>query len=116
MTIQSEIDETLRRLGSAEPPLGLERRVNLRLQLPRKRFSVSMTRIYAACAAGGERCSVRRGAESWFAQPGVSPPSRRSEHAGGRRATSGCPCGRGVWDCFGGSCAGAAGSCAAHAG
>jgi hypothetical protein len=48
MTIQSEIDETLRRLGSAEAPLGLERRVNLRLQLPRKRFSI--TRIYAACA------------------------------------------------------------------
>jgi hypothetical protein len=48
MTIQSEIDETLRRLGSAEPPLGLERRVNLRLQLPSRRFST--TRIYAACA------------------------------------------------------------------
>jgi hypothetical protein len=48
MTIQSEIDETLRRLGSAEVPLGLERRVNLRLQLSRKRFST--TRIYAACA------------------------------------------------------------------
>ena len=48
MTIQSEIDETLRRLGSAEVPLGLERRVNLRLQLPRQRFST--TRIYAAFA------------------------------------------------------------------
>jgi len=49
MTIQSEIDESLRRLGSAEPPLGLERRVNLRLQLTRQRFSTT-SRIYAACA------------------------------------------------------------------
>jgi hypothetical protein len=48
MNIQSEIDDTLRRLGSAEPPLGLERRVNLRLQIPHQRFST--TRIYAACA------------------------------------------------------------------
>ena len=32
MSIHSEIDETLRRLGSVEPPSGLERRVNLRLQ------------------------------------------------------------------------------------
>ena len=32
MSVHSEIDETLRRLGSAEPPSGLERRVNLRLQ------------------------------------------------------------------------------------
>ena len=32
MSVHSEIDETLRRLGSVEPPPGLERRVNLRLQ------------------------------------------------------------------------------------
>jgi hypothetical protein len=32
MTINSEIEETLRRLGSVEPPPGLKRRVNLRLQ------------------------------------------------------------------------------------
>jgi len=48
MNIQSEIDETLRRLGSAEPPSGLERRINRRLQIPRSRFS--STRIWAACA------------------------------------------------------------------
>jgi len=48
MSIQSEIDETLRRLGSAEPPSGLERRINRRLQIPRSRFS--STRIWAACA------------------------------------------------------------------
>ncbi len=48
MSIQSEIDETLRRLGSAEPPSGLERRINRRLQIPRSRFS--LTRIQAVCA------------------------------------------------------------------
>jgi hypothetical protein len=48
MSIQSEIDETLRRLGNAEPPSGLERRINRRLQIPSRRFS--LTRIQAACA------------------------------------------------------------------
>jgi hypothetical protein len=48
MSLQSEIDETLRRLGSTEPPSGLERRINRRLQIPRHRFSLS--RIQAACA------------------------------------------------------------------
>lgn len=48
MSIQSEIDETLRRLGSAEPPSGMERRINRRLQIPNSRFS--LTRIVAACA------------------------------------------------------------------
>jgi hypothetical protein len=48
MSIKSEIDETLCRLGSAEPPSGLERRINRRLQIPRSRFS--LTRIQAACA------------------------------------------------------------------
>ncbi len=53
MRIQSEIDETLRRLGSAEPPSGLERRISRRLQIPRSRFSLtrfSLTRVQAACA------------------------------------------------------------------
>jgi hypothetical protein len=50
MSIHSEIDDTLRRLGSVEPPSGLERRVNLRLQTSRKRFSVSMIRSISACA------------------------------------------------------------------
>jgi hypothetical protein len=50
MSIHSEIDETLRRLGSVEPPSGLERRVNLRLENPRKGFSVSMVRAISACA------------------------------------------------------------------
>ncbi len=50
MSIHSEIDDTLRRLGSVEPPSGLERRINLRLQAPRNRFSFSMTRMVAACA------------------------------------------------------------------
>ena len=49
MTIHSEIDETLRRLGSVEPPPGLNRRVNLRLQTPRSRFSSSMIQTLAAC-------------------------------------------------------------------
>jgi hypothetical protein len=50
MSVHSEIDETLRRLGSVEPPLGLERRVNLRLQNSRNRFSVRVTRTIATCA------------------------------------------------------------------
>ncbi len=58
MNIELEIDETLRRLGSAEPPSGLERRIHRRLQIPRSRFSLtrfsltrfSLTRIQAACA------------------------------------------------------------------
>jgi hypothetical protein len=50
MSMHSEIDETLRRLGSVEPPPGLERRVNLRLRTPRKGFSVSMIQAFSACA------------------------------------------------------------------
>jgi hypothetical protein len=49
MTIHSEIDETLRRLGSVEPPPGLKRRIDLRLQTPRSRFSSSMIQTMAAC-------------------------------------------------------------------
>jgi hypothetical protein len=50
MSVHSEIDETLRRLGSVEPPSGLETRVNLRLQIPRKSFSISMIQAVSACA------------------------------------------------------------------
>jgi hypothetical protein len=50
MSIHSEIDETLRRLGSVEPPSGLERRINHRLQIPRKSFSISMIQAVSACA------------------------------------------------------------------
>jgi hypothetical protein len=50
MSIHSEIDETLRRLGSVEPPSGLETRVNRRLQIPRKRFSISVIQAISACA------------------------------------------------------------------
>ena len=50
MSVHSEIDDTLRRLGSVEPPSGLERRVNLRLQTSRNRFSVRVTRTIATCA------------------------------------------------------------------
>jgi hypothetical protein len=50
MSVHSEIDDTLRRLGSVEPPTGLERRVNLRLQNSRNRFSVRVTRTIATCA------------------------------------------------------------------
>jgi hypothetical protein len=48
MSIRSEIDETLRVLGSAQPPPGLERRVNLRLQSPRSNFSI--IQAFFACA------------------------------------------------------------------
>jgi len=50
MNIPSEIDDTLRRLGSVEPPSGLAKRVNLRLQSPRNRFSFSLVPTMAACA------------------------------------------------------------------
>ena len=50
MNIHSEIDDTLRRLGSVEPPSDLEKRVNLRLQTPRNRFSFPPVRTMAACA------------------------------------------------------------------
>jgi hypothetical protein len=50
VSIHSEIDETLGRLGSVEPPSGLERRVHLRLQIPRKSFSISMIQAVSACA------------------------------------------------------------------
>ena len=52
MNIQSEIDDTLRRLGSVEPPSGLIGRVNRRLQNQPRRFSLSIlnTRIIAASA------------------------------------------------------------------
>jgi hypothetical protein len=50
MSVHSEIDDTLRRLGSVEPPSGLERRVNLRLENSRRRFTVTVTRTIAACA------------------------------------------------------------------
>ncbi len=50
MSIHSEIDETLRRLGSVEPPSGLETRVNRRLQIPRKSFSIPVIQAISACA------------------------------------------------------------------
>ena len=54
MNVHSEIDDTLRRLGSVDPPSGLEGRINRRLQVSRNasrnRFSASMTRTIAACA------------------------------------------------------------------
>jgi hypothetical protein len=58
MNVQSEIDDTLRRLGSVEPPSGLEGRINQRLQVSRNasrdaarnRFSARMTRTIAGCA------------------------------------------------------------------
>jgi hypothetical protein len=50
MSVHSEIDDTLRRLGGVEPPPGLERRVNLRLQNSRNRFSARVTRTIATFA------------------------------------------------------------------
>jgi hypothetical protein len=47
MTVHSDIDDTLRQLGSVEPPSGLEGRVNLRLQGSRNRFSATVTRTIA---------------------------------------------------------------------
>jgi hypothetical protein len=52
MSTHSEIDETLRLLGSVEPPPGLESRVKLQLQIPNRGlvFSVSKFRIGAVGA------------------------------------------------------------------
>jgi hypothetical protein len=50
MTVHSDIDDTLRQLGSVEPPSGLEGRVNLRLQGSRNRFSATVTRTIATGA------------------------------------------------------------------
>ncbi len=119
MNVHSEIDDTLRRLGSVEPPSGLERRVNQRLQASqnasRNRFSASMTRTIAACALAA---SVALSAV-------VLNPALRSRvfhhhtsaqsAASGQYSTGGGP---GVWrvrNCFGGTRAGRAGPGAAHA-
>lgn len=50
MNTHSEIDATLRRLGSAEPPPGLARRIEQRLQLPRRGWFLSVPQAIAACA------------------------------------------------------------------
>ncbi len=53
MNTDAEIEETLRRLGSAEPPPGLARRVELRLQAPRRIFFLTVPQAIAACAVAG---------------------------------------------------------------
>jgi hypothetical protein len=53
MNTDAEIEETLRRLGSAEPPPGLARRVELRLQIPRRSFFLTVPQAIAACAVAG---------------------------------------------------------------
>jgi hypothetical protein len=50
MNIQSEIDDTLRRLGTVEPPSGLAKRIHLRLENKPHRFSFSRVHSIAACA------------------------------------------------------------------
>ena len=115
MSIHSEIDETLRRLGSVEPPSGLERRINLRLQIPRKRFSVSMIQAFSACALAA---SVALSAVAL--NPALRSlvfhhhASAQSVPVTGRAARGRPSCGR-VRDCFGGARARRAGSGAAHA-
>ncbi len=115
MSIHSEIDETLRRLGSVEPPPGLERRVNLRLRTPRKGFSVSMIQAISACAvAAGVALSavaLNPGLRNLVLHHHAAPQSV----PGGRRAPRSCPSGRGVRDCFGGARARGAGSGTTHA-
>ena len=75
MSTHSEIDETLSVLGSAEPPSGLESRVKMRLQAPRRSFFPTDFDVpnCSRGSIGGERRLVRRGIESWPAQHGVSP-------------------------------------------
>jgi hypothetical protein len=50
MTNYSDIDETLARLGSVEPPAGLARRVEQRLDAPPRRSWFTLPRAIAACA------------------------------------------------------------------
>ena len=95
MNTQSEIDETLRRLGSVEPPSGLAKRVNLRLQNRRARFSFSIVNTIAAGALAasvgvsavalspGLRNLVFRHHASAQSTPPVNPPRPVSPAAGG---------------------------------
>ena len=115
MSVHSEIDDTLRRLGSVEPPPGLEGRVNLRLQNSRQPFFRHGDAHHSHLRVGGQRCSVCRGLESCSAQPGVSP-CRGPKYAGGQYSASRVPGLRWVWHGLGGARTGRAGSGAAHAG
>jgi hypothetical protein len=49
MNFNSEIDETLTRLGSVEPPVGLARRIELRLDAPPRRSWFTLPRAIAVC-------------------------------------------------------------------
>jgi hypothetical protein len=49
MNSHSEIDETLARLGGVEPPAGLARRVELRLDTAPSRSWITLPRAIAAC-------------------------------------------------------------------
>ena len=115
MSIHSEIDETLRRLGSVEPPSGLERRVNIRLQIPRKGFSVSMIQAISACAV-----AVGVALSAVALNPALRnlvlhhhTAAQNMPVAGAPRVVA--PSGRRVRDCFGSARARGAGSGAAHA-
>ena len=115
MSIHSEIDDTLRRLGSVEPPSGLERRINLRLQMPRNHFSFSMTRIVAACALAASvavsAVALNPALRSLVFHHHTSAQSTPAvTSAGGRPG-----CGR-VRHCFGGARSGRTSPGAAHAG
>ena len=116
MTIQSEIDETLRRLGSAEPPIGLGKARKPSASAPAPAFFPRPR---------GSTCSRRCAVVASIALSAVAlNPALRNlvlhPHSQSMRAVDTprvvAPCGGRVWDCFGGSRAGAAGSGAAHAG
>jgi hypothetical protein len=57
MSTQSEIDESLRLLGDAEPPAGLESRIKLQLQAQRRSFFPHIL-MFRAAAAGALAASV----------------------------------------------------------
>jgi hypothetical protein len=57
MSPRSEIDETLLLLGSANPPSGLENRVKLRLEAPRRGFLFPVS-MFRATAAGALAASI----------------------------------------------------------
>jgi hypothetical protein len=79
MSTHSEIDQTLLLLGSANPPSGLENRVKLRLQTPRRGFSLSISK-FRTVAIGALAASIALSAA-------VLNPGLRNmvfHHAGGQ--------------------------------
>ena len=116
MTTHSEIDETLRRLGSVEPPPGLKRRLNLRLQTPRSRFSSSMIQTLAACGVAASVALSAVALNPALRSVVFHHHSSAQSHAGGQCSAGGARNTGRVRDCFSSTCTSGAGARATHAG